>query len=208
MLPPIRIHAIGTYVSIPFMCISLITYSKATPVSKHTQLVSKLHLMLTEATDQPSQYILDMARLVSKCVCVCVRVCVGVDVCMCVCVCVCGCVHVCVCVWVCVCVRVCGCVCGCECGCVHVHMHVYVCALYLHLHICIQYIHTCMTYVRTYVHSDGKFYPCIHSTSYTYLLSPSSACPQNPLLSIKARLSILGEKFLSGLSGLVGYPCL
>ena len=40
------------------------------------------------------------------------------------------------------------------------------------------------------------------------LLSPSSTCPQNPLPSIKARLNILGEKFLSGLSSLVGYPCL
>lgn len=34
---------------------------KATPVSKHTQLVNKLHLLLTETNEQPSKYIMDMA---------------------------------------------------------------------------------------------------------------------------------------------------
>ena len=39
-------------------------YSKATPVSKHTQLVHKLRLMLSETQDQPSQYILDICQWV------------------------------------------------------------------------------------------------------------------------------------------------
>ena len=103
MLPPIKIRTCHRYVSIHLMCVSLITYRKATPVSKHTQLVSKLHLMLTEATEQPSQYILNMARLVYKCVCVCV----------------------------CVCVCACACVCVCVCVCVHVHMHVYLHYMYM-----------------------------------------------------------------------------
>lgn len=38
------------------------TSSKATPVSKHTQLVHKLQLMLMETPDQPSQYLMDICQ--------------------------------------------------------------------------------------------------------------------------------------------------
>ena len=44
------------------LCPTSATCSKATPVSKHTQLVHKLQLMLMETPDQPSRYLMDICQ--------------------------------------------------------------------------------------------------------------------------------------------------